>query len=95
MSPETPDGELLRLYVRRRSEAAFGLLVRRHLNLVYVTCLREVGDAALAEDAALSVFLVLARRASSLRGGIGGMAVPDGAAGRKERAARGAASAGT
>ncbi len=32
MSPETPDGELLRLYVRRRSEAAFGLLVRRHLN---------------------------------------------------------------
>lgn len=71
MSPDTPDGTLLRLYVERRSEAAFGLLVRRHLNLVYVTCLREAGNAALAEDAALSVFLILARKAPTLRGGTG------------------------
>jgi len=41
------------------------------LGLVYAACLREVGDPALAEDAALSVFLVLARRAPSLRGGTG------------------------
>ena len=61
------DGRLLRQYREQRSEAAFTRLAARHLNFVYATCLRETGDAALAEDAAQVVFLLLARKAPALR----------------------------
>jgi len=57
---------LMRQYVRHGSQAAFGALVRRYGGLVHATCLREVDDPALAEDAAQVVFLLLARRAPSL-----------------------------
>jgi len=60
------DASLLRQYVRHESQAAFGALVRRYGGLVHATCLREVDDPALAEDAAQVVFLLLARRAPSL-----------------------------
>ena len=60
------DAFLLRQYVRHKSQAAFGVLVRRYGGLVHATCLREVDDPALAEDAAQVVFLLLARRAPSL-----------------------------
>ena len=47
----TNDGELLRRYDSDRSEAAFGELVQRHINLVYSAALRQVnGDTQLAED---------------------------------------------
>ena len=64
----TTDGDafLLRQYVRHQSQAAFGALVRRYGGLVHATCLREVDDPALAEDAAQVVFLLLARKAPSL-----------------------------
>ena len=63
------DDKLLTQYARDGSEAAFGQLVARHLTLVYSTCLRETGSPSQAEDAAQVVFLLLARKAKSLRAG--------------------------
>ena len=63
----TPDSELLSRYARTHSEDAFAELVRRHVNLVYSTALRQVnGDAQLAQDVAQTVFTDLARKAGSL-----------------------------
>lgn len=63
------DNALLTQYVREGSEAAFSQLLARHLPLVYRTCRRELGSETLAEDAAQVVFLLLARKAKSLRTG--------------------------
>jgi RNA polymerase sigma factor (sigma-70 family) len=61
------DTELLRRYTEDDSEVAFTEFVRRHLNLVYFTALRETGgDTALAQDVAQTVFAVAARRAPTL-----------------------------
>ena len=61
------DGTLLREYAQSGSEDAFAELVRRHLDLVYSTALRAVnGDEPLAKDVSQSVFMDLARKASSL-----------------------------
>jgi len=63
----TDDGALLREYAQSGSETAFGEIVRRHLDLVYSATLRIVnGDKALAEDICQSVFIDLARKASTL-----------------------------
>src|SRR5579871_882967 len=43
--------------------------MRRHMAFVYATCLRELADRSLAQDAAQVVFLVLARRAGGIRNG--------------------------
>ncbi len=51
----------------RGFQAAFSQIVTRHLGFVYTVCRRETGDAALAEDVAQVVFLILARKAPSLR----------------------------
>ncbi|MDQ2799553.1 MAG: sigma-70 family RNA polymerase sigma factor, partial [Armatimonadota bacterium] len=61
------DGQLLRQYVEAGSEAAFSQIVKRHMNLVYAVCRREIEDAALAEDVTQVVFLLLARKAPALR----------------------------
>ncbi len=60
------DAALLRRYVRHESQAAFAELVRRYGGLVHATCVREVDDPHLAEDATQVVFLLLARKAPSL-----------------------------
>ncbi len=65
------DRALLRQFVAQDSEAAFSRLVRRHLNLVYSTCRREVGDPDTAEEVTQAVFLLLARKAPSLRAEVG------------------------
>lgn len=65
--PETTDMELVRDFARDRSEAAFAELVRRHLNLVYSVAFRYAGQAGDAQDIAQSVFILLARKAASLR----------------------------
>lgn len=61
------DMALLRRFVRQGRQAAFSELVARYSGLVYSTCLRDVRNATVAEDAAQAVFLVLARKAPTLR----------------------------
>lgn len=64
------DNELLRLAVVGRdhkSEAAFAILVQRHGPLVYRTCVGMLRHAQDAEDAFQATFLVLARKAKTLR----------------------------
>ncbi|MEO7714801.1 MAG: sigma-70 family RNA polymerase sigma factor [Capsulimonas sp.] len=61
------DRTLLRRYTQQESDDAFAALTARHRAMVYATCLRDLNDAALAEDATQTVFLILTRKASSLR----------------------------
>jgi RNA polymerase sigma factor (sigma-70 family) len=65
------DQQLLREYAAGGSEAAFGELVARYVNLVYSAALRRAGgDPHLAQDAAQLVFADLARKARSLPKGV-------------------------
>jgi RNA polymerase sigma factor (sigma-70 family) len=61
------DHELLREYVRDRSQDAFRELVDRHLPMVYGAARRMVRDSHLAEDVAQGVFRTLAEKAGTLR----------------------------
>ena len=73
LSEVVGDAELLRRFTATRDEAAFELLVWRHGTMVLGVCRRAVRDEQLAEDAFQAVFIVLARKAGSIRGGnVGG-----------------------
>src|SRR5271163_4936014 len=61
------DGELLHQYCAGRDESAFAVLVARHGPMVLAVCRNVLGDESDAEDAFQSVFLVLVRRARSIR----------------------------
>lgn len=63
------DDVLLERY-RAGSEDAFQELVRRHAGMVHAVCWRGLGgDGFLADDATQAVFLLLARKAGSIRDG--------------------------
>jgi RNA polymerase sigma factor (sigma-70 family) len=61
------DSELMALYVNRREDAAFEALVHRHGPMVLGVCRRILRNEADAEDAFQATFLVLVRKAASLR----------------------------
>jgi RNA polymerase sigma factor (sigma-70 family) len=63
------DWELIELYAKSGSEPAFAELVRRHLGWVHSVAMRQVRQPQLAEEVAQSVFVLLARKAGSLRSG--------------------------
>jgi RNA polymerase sigma factor (sigma-70 family) len=61
-----PDHRLIAEFNARRSEEAFAALVRQHVNLVFATALRQVGDAGAAEEITQNVFVALAQAAGKL-----------------------------
>lgn len=62
------DPRLVADFVQDSSESAFRAIVARHVDLVYATALRQLGNASLAEEVTQNVFVVLARKAPRLAG---------------------------
>jgi RNA polymerase sigma factor (sigma-70 family) len=62
-----PDQELLARFVEHADETAFAALVQRHGDMVLGVCRRVLHDAHHADDAWQATFLVLARKAKSVR----------------------------
>ncbi len=61
------DQQLLQRFLHERSEASFAALVARHGPMVLSVCRRILQHAQDAEDAFQATFLVLARKAGSIR----------------------------
>jgi uncharacterized protein (TIGR03435 family) len=58
---------LVREFAERNSERAFAGLVQQHLNLVYSVAMRYLGNSQDAQDVTQTVFIILAKKAASLR----------------------------
>ena len=69
MNMSETDLQLLGRYACQRAEDAFGEVVRRHVDLVHSTALRQVRSVELAEEVAQAVFIELAQKAHQLSPG--------------------------
>ena len=61
------DDELVKQFAARRDEAAFAALLNRHGSMVLGVCRRRLRDSRDAEDAFQATFLVLIRKAGSIK----------------------------
>lgn len=61
------DRELLDRFLAARDESAFTVIIERHGPMVFGVCRRSLPDFHDAEDACQATFLVLARKAASVR----------------------------
>src|SRR5262245_32415259 len=64
---DATDGQLLEAFAARQEEPAFAALLRRHGAMVLSVCQRILGQEQEAEDVFQATFLLLARKASSIR----------------------------
>ncbi len=62
MNERQSDFEWLQQFARAGNQSAFRELVRRHIDLVFATAMRKVGDAGAAEEVSQNVFGALARK---------------------------------
>jgi RNA polymerase sigma factor (sigma-70 family) len=65
---DVEDAQLLRRFLNQRDESAFTTIVQRYGAMVWALCVRRLGETPEAEDAFQATFLVLVRKARSLRG---------------------------